>query len=84
MTRVISNLVKDGYLKRESDEKDRRIIYIVLTDKGEKTASMLKTCERKYHRQLLSRIPEEKLPEIESSLKLLLNAIKERGGSCCK
>lgn len=84
MTRVVSNLVKNGYLKRQSDKGDRRIVYIVLTDKGKEMALKLKNCEREYRRELLNRIPKEKLPEIASSLKLLLEAIREGGQSCCK
>lgn len=84
MTRVVSNLVKNDYLKRKDDEKDRRIIYIALTEKGRDMALKLKECERKYRRELLNRIPKEKLPEIKSSLILLLNAIREREKLCCK
>ncbi|HLT65671.1 MAG TPA: MarR family transcriptional regulator, partial [Flavobacterium sp.] len=34
VTRLIDNLVKEGYVERRNDEKDRRLNLIFLTEKG--------------------------------------------------
>jgi MarR family 2-MHQ and catechol resistance regulon transcriptional repressor len=34
MTTVIDNLERDGLVKRERDAKDRRVIHVLLTEKG--------------------------------------------------
>jgi MarR family transcriptional regulator, 2-MHQ and catechol-resistance regulon repressor len=34
MTTVIDNLERDGHVRRERDDKDRRVIYVHLTDAG--------------------------------------------------
>jgi MarR family 2-MHQ and catechol resistance regulon transcriptional repressor len=34
MTTVIDNLERDGYVRRERDEKDRRVIHVHLTEAG--------------------------------------------------
>lgn len=36
LTTSINNLVKKGYVARKRSEKDRRVVYIMLTEKGEK------------------------------------------------
>ena len=34
MTTVIDNLERDGYVRRERDQKDRRVIHVHLTEAG--------------------------------------------------
>ncbi len=41
MTGLIERLVRDGYASREFDPKDRRIIRVVLTSKGDTTISRI-------------------------------------------
>ncbi len=36
LTTSINSLVKKGYVTRKRSEKDRRVVYIMLTEKGEK------------------------------------------------
>ena len=41
MTGIVDRLVREGYLRRESDPKDRRIIKIRLTAKGERAVTQI-------------------------------------------
>lgn len=35
MTHIANRLIKDGYAERKADEKDRRVIYLQMTETGE-------------------------------------------------
>lgn len=35
MTHIANRLIKDGYAERKADEKDRRVIYLQMTEAGE-------------------------------------------------
>ncbi len=83
MSRVVANLVRQGYLRREHDEEDRRVTYVALTDSGVKMADELKKREREYRKRLVDRIPDDKLDAVASALRLLLNAARRKGGDCC-
>lgn len=47
-TGIVDRLVKNGYLKRERSEQDRRVVVIKLTDKGKKVIDDLKNIILKY------------------------------------
>lgn len=79
-TGIVDRLVRDGYLKRERDEKDRRIVRIYLTDKGkdiiakihekrqEKLVSLLEKFEEKDFEDLFA-IFQRTLPAIVAGLR---------------
>ena len=43
------NLLKKGYVKRKRGEKDRRVVYISLSEKGKKAY----VHHREFHRQMM-------------------------------
>lgn len=47
-TGIVDRLVKNGYLKRERSEQDRRIVVICLSDKGKEVIDKLKESVMKY------------------------------------
>lgn len=49
LTIAINNLVKKGYVDRERSEKDRRVVYISLSDKGRKAYEH----HAKFHREMI-------------------------------
>lgn len=57
-SRVIYKLLKNGYLEEKKSDKDRRILYITLTNKGEKVKqkidSMLEECEKIFLKKISS------------------------------
>jgi len=73
VTGIIERLVRDGYVKREYEPKDRRVIYVALTDKAK---DFLKKIEAKRNRMLtkvFSKISED---DRKQYLKIL-NQIKD-------
>ena len=51
----IGNLVKKGYVKRERSEKDRRVVFIQLTNKGR----MAYHHHAEFHRQMTEAVLAE-------------------------
>jgi DNA-binding MarR family transcriptional regulator len=49
LTIAINNLVKKGYVDRVRSEKDRRVVYISLSDKGRKAYEH----HAKFHREMI-------------------------------
>ena len=55
LTTSMNSLVKKGYVKRERSEKDRRVVFIQLTNKGR----MAYHHHAEFHRQMTEAVLEE-------------------------
>lgn len=75
MSRTVDNLVKAGYVLRETDCNNRACVKITLTDKGEAEFREIESSMDDYFKRLLLNIAPEKRSEVIESLKLLLGAI---------
>jgi len=58
-TGIIDRLVKNGYLKRERSETDRRVVVIKLTDKGKRVMEDFKSIISKYTNAIFDFLTEE-------------------------
>jgi DNA-binding MarR family transcriptional regulator len=71
LTTSVGTLVKKGYLSREHDPHDRRLIRIVLTEKGEEANRI----HSEFHAQMIhsvgKRLSESELEVLTQSLKFL-------------
>lgn len=84
MTRIIDVLVRDDITGRKNNLKDRRQIFIELTDKGKKLSVRLKQCSERYSKYVLDELPVKKRGDIISLLKILNTAVnKVHGKYCC-
>jgi len=63
VTGIIDHLEKDGFVTRERCVKDRRTIYIILTDKGIATLSALDKPLQKLHEKLLGHLTKAEIKE---------------------
>lgn len=70
LTIAINNLVKKGYVVRTRGEKDRRVVFISLSDKGKKAYEHHKQFHHQMTEAILNRLNEE---EIEVLMKALNN-----------
>lgn len=71
ISRVIENLVVDGYLDRNIDKTDRRAITLCLTESGKKIRSEIDKNRQECEARLLTVLPEsdiEKFREIISKM----------------
>lgn len=76
MTRMVDNLVRNGYLERTRDEKDRRVVNVQLTKKGTEISYQLKQSLRQLGEAIFSKIPADKRDQVASSLYLMLDAME--------
>lgn len=80
VTALIDKLVAEEMVERLSDENDRRIIYIRLTDKGEKTFCEIKKMISESLRSTLLQIDTENLGRLKESsteLSVVLQEIRK-------
>lgn len=83
MTRVIDKLVRDELIKRERDKEDRRIVLVILTDKGREAADILNSSVNQYYKKIISNIPEGKVDEVLNAVNILLKAFETANPNCC-
>lgn len=83
ITRIIDNLVRDGYIKKQKSNEDGRVVLASLTKKGKKSASDLQEKINDYYRQIINEIPEGEVMKVVSSVNTLLKALKKVRPQCC-
>jgi len=77
MTHLIDKLVDVGIAERQIDETDRRMIKIVLTDKGKATVDERESNMRKAIRETLSCLTSEELEDVSASLRTLRDILSK-------
>lgn len=68
LTIAINSLVKKGYVKRERSEKDRRVVYISLTELGEKAYLHHEQYHKDMVKAMIKEIPEEQMEVLMKGL----------------
>ncbi len=63
-TGIVDRLVRDGYLKRQRDEKDRRVVRVYLTDKGKSVIVKVQEKRRERLVSLLEKINDEDFEDL--------------------
>ncbi|MFN4150718.1 MAG: MarR family winged helix-turn-helix transcriptional regulator [Candidatus Sericytochromatia bacterium] len=76
ITRRIDLLVKKGFLFREVDKEDKRVIRIYLTDKAKEKQSDLISNILDFHNDVLSGVSEEDLEVTIKTLEKIISNIK--------
>lgn len=64
ITGLIDRLEKLGFVVRERCQKDRRVIYVALTEKGQKTLAALDRPLQELHKKLLGHMTKEELKKL--------------------
>lgn len=68
LTTSMNSLVKKGYVVRERSEEDRRVVYIYLTEKGERAYHHHAEFHRKMVETVVARLSEEEVPVLTKCL----------------
>ncbi len=76
MTKLLDRMVRDGLVKRTQDQHDRRVVRVMLTERGEALAQDLAVLAKRHEAEVLARHPQAEAEAIKS----LLRAILERHG----
>ncbi len=73
LTIAVNNLVKKGYVKRERSQKDRRVVLISLTGKGDKAF----VHHKKFHEEMIHATIDDLSPEETEVLVGALSHLRE-------
>ncbi len=76
MTKLLDRMVRDGLVQRATDARDRRVVRISPTPRGEQLVTDLLQSARSHEAEVLARHPEAEAAE----LKALLRGIIARHG----
>jgi len=68
LTIAINSLVKKGYVKRKRSETDRRVVYISLTELGEKAYLHHEQYHKAMVQAMIKEIPEEQMEVLMKGL----------------
>ncbi|RAK10248.1 DNA-binding MarR family transcriptional regulator [Halanaerobium saccharolyticum] len=68
ITRIVSNLVRDGYIEKKTSHEDGRVILASLTAAGKQKAVDLQSKVNNYYKQVIGQIPEGEVMEVVSSV----------------
>ena len=80
-TRSVELLVKDGFIKRQPSRKDRRIVHIEFTEKGNIAVKRIEEHWKNYFDSLLSDFSSEEIEDFFTALKTVskyMNRIIDR------
>ena len=83
MTRIINNLVRDGYIQRERDPGDRRIVLAKLTEEGIVAANNLDQSIMNYYKKIIENLPKGRVEDVLKSVELLIDAFEKANPDCC-
>lgn len=76
VTTLVDRLEKNGYVHRNHDDSDRRVVRVSLTDKGKKLVAKQKAITKKYMISVFDRMSDAEINELiesfESYHKMLL------------
>ena len=64
LTTAVNALVRKAYVKRERSEEDRRVVYIALTEKGEKAFYHHEQFHRQMTNAVIEKLDEKKLTHL--------------------
>ncbi|WMJ72251.1 MarR family transcriptional regulator [Cytophagaceae bacterium ABcell3] len=79
LTRMLKNLEEEGLVYRESDEKDKRMVNVFLTEKGKEKREVARNVVKKFNNHLRKEIEPEKLEIFFEVMKKIDNIIAQKG-----
>jgi DNA-binding MarR family transcriptional regulator len=74
MTKLLDRMVRDGLVARTTDARDRRVVRVTLTQRGEDMVGELVESARRHEGEVLARLPQTE----SGALKDLLRGIIAR------
>ena len=73
MTKLLDRMVRDGLVKRAQDTRDRRVVRVALTARGEMMAADLVQAAKLHETEVLARHPEAEAVAIKDLLRAIVN-----------
>jgi MarR family transcriptional regulator, organic hydroperoxide resistance regulator len=72
MTKLLDRMVRDGLVRRSQDGRDRRVVRVLLTPRGEAIAEELVQAALQHEQEVLARHPEAEAMALKSLLRGIL------------
>jgi DNA-binding MarR family transcriptional regulator len=72
MTKLLDRMVRDGLVKRLPDARDRRVVRIVMTPRGESLVADLLVAAKKHEADVLARHPEVDALQLKALMRALI------------
>ena len=72
MTKLLDRMVRDGLVVRSQDARDRRVVRVALTPKGETLASELTRAAKQHEATVVARFPDMGSAELKAVLRSVL------------
>lgn len=82
INQTLKDMIADGYVKKETDETDRRYTKLFLTEKGEETAGKIREILHCSDEVITSAITPEKEAEMIALLDKIYDCIRRDLSSC--
>ena len=68
--------------ERADERRDRRRVFVSLTDRGRRLARKLEGCADEYCERILERVPKDRREDVVHALRVLVEAIDELPTAC--
>ncbi len=73
MTKLLDRMVRDGLVHRTQDTRDRRVVRISLTQRGEAIVNELVAAAKRHESEVMARYPEAEATEIKALLRRMIS-----------
>ena len=77
VSRAVDVLCKDGLVRKDPGQTDRRTVRLSMTEEGERRRAAINGTLNRLVERVLAHIPADDRPLVERSLQLLLTALQE-------
>ena len=84
MTRVVSQLVRRGYVKRRQDPGDRRVVHVSITPQGKAVVAAINRDLIETQKAILQAIPPDQWAGAFRVLEALAQGARRWQETCCK
>ena len=79
MTKLLDRMVRDELVVRSQDARDRRVVRVALTPKGEALATELTRAAKQHEATVIARFPDMESAEMKAVLRSVLERETRRG-----
>ena len=72
MTKLLDRMVRDGLVRRTQDTRDRRVVRVALTQRGEQMVTELLEAAKRHELELMARHPQAEAAELKELLRNII------------
>jgi DNA-binding MarR family transcriptional regulator len=83
MTRVVAQLVRQGYARRRRDPEDRRVVHVAITPRGKEVVATVKKSLVESQRAILRGLPRSQWEGAIAVIEALSRGVREWQIACC-